>query len=41
MISSISLFETIDVIIPDSMIFLCIPASAADTADDNPNGINA
>ena len=38
--SSISLFEIISVVLlPDSNIFLCIPASAADAAAVNPKGI--
>ena len=40
-ISLISLFEIIKVVFPDPSIFLCIPASAADTAAANPKGINA
>ena len=37
--SSISSFDIISVVVPDPQIFLCIPASAADTAAVNPNGI--
>ena len=37
--SFISSFETIKVVVPDLNIFLCIPASAADAAAVNPNGI--
>ena len=43
MISYISSFEIIGAVIPDPRILLCIPADAADAADDdaavNPNGI--
>ena len=35
-----SLFDIISVVFPDPNIFLCIPASAADAAAVNPNGIN-
>ena len=39
--SSISLFDIVSVVLlPDPNIFLCIPASAADAAAVNPNGIN-
>ena len=38
-ISSISSFDIISVVVPEPKIFLCIPASAADTAVGNPNGI--
>ena len=34
-------FEIIKVVVPDPNIFLCIPASAADTAAVNPKGIKA
>ena len=38
--SSISSFDIIIVVLfPDPNIFLCIPASAADAAAVNPNGI--
>ena len=38
--SSISSFDIISVVVfPDPKIFLCIPASAADAAAVNPNGI--
>ena len=37
--SSISSFDIISVAIPDPKIFLCVPASAADAAATNPNGI--
>ena len=37
--SSISLFEIINVVIPNPRIFLYIPATAADVATVNPNGI--
>ena len=37
--SSISLFDVISVVVPEFKIFLCIPASAADGAAVNPNGI--
>ena len=36
---SISLFDIISVVVPDPKIFLCIPASAAEAAAVNPNGI--
>ena len=39
--SSISSFDIISVVVPNPKIFLCIPASAADTAAVNPNGIKA
>ena len=39
MISFISSLEIINVVIPDSNIFLWIPASVADAAAVNPNGI--
>ena len=32
-------FDIISVVVPDSKMFLCIPASAADAAVVNPNGI--
>ena len=35
---SISLFDIISVFAPDPKTFLCIPASAADTASVIPNG---
>ena len=38
-ISFISSFEIIKVVVPDSNIFLCIPVSAADAAAVNPKGI--
>ena len=38
--SSISSFDIIRIVIPDPKIFLCIPASAADVAAVNTNGIN-
>ena len=37
--SSITLFDIISVAWPDSKIFLCIPASAADATAVNPNGV--
>ena len=38
---SVSLFDKISVVLlPDSNIFLCIPASAADAATVSPKGIN-
>ena len=37
--SSISSFDTTSVALPDPKIFLCIPASAANAAAFNPNGI--
>ena len=37
--SSISSFDIISVDVPDSKMFLCIPASAADAASVNHNGI--
>ena len=37
--SSISLFDVISVVVPELKILLCIPASAADGAAVNPNGI--
>ena len=37
--SSISSFNIISAVVPDPKIFLCIPASAADAAAVNPNGI--
>ena len=37
--SSISLFDIISVVFPDPNIFLCIPASGADAAAVNPEGI--
>ena len=38
--SFISSFDIISVVgLPDPKIFLCIPASAADAAAVNPNGI--
>ena len=39
MISFISLFNIISVVVPDPKIFLCIPAYAADTAVVNPREI--
>ena len=39
MISSISSFEIINLVVPDSNIFLWIAASVADDAVVNPNGI--
>ena len=35
-----SLFDIINVVFPDSNIFLCIPGSAADAAVVNPKGIS-
>ena len=37
--SSISSFDIISVVVPDPQIYLQIPASAADAAAVNPNGI--
>ena len=37
--SSNSSFDIISVVVPDPRNFLCIPASAADAAAVNPNGI--
>ena len=37
--SSISSFDIISVVVPEPRIFLCIPASAADAAAVDPNGI--
>ena len=37
--SSISLFDVISAVFPDPNIVLCIPASAADAAAINPEGI--
>ena len=37
--SSVSSFDVIRVVVPDSKILGCIPASAADAAAVNPNGI--
>ena len=37
--SSISSFDVISVVVPDPNNFFCIPASAADVAAVNPNGI--
>ena len=37
--SSISLFDIISVVVPEPKIFWCIPASAADAASVNPNGV--
>ena len=37
--SSISSFDIISVVVPDTKIFLVIPASAPDAAAVNPNGI--
>ena len=37
--SSISSFDIISVVLPDPNSFLCIPASTADAAAVNPNGI--
>ena len=39
MISSISAFEIINVVTPNPIFFLLIPASAVDTAAGEPNGI--
>ena len=39
MISFISLFNIISVVVPDPKIFLCIPAYAADTTVVNPREI--
>ena len=39
--SSISSFHIISVVVPEPKIFLCIPASAADAAPVNTNGIKA
>ena len=39
--SSISSFDILSVVIPDPKIILWIPASAADAAAVNPNGIKA
>ena len=36
---SVSSLDIISVVVPKSNIFLCIPASAADAAAVNPNGI--
>ena len=36
---SISWFDIISVVVPDAKIFLCVPASAADAAAVNSNGI--
>ena len=36
---SISLFDIISVVVPEPKILLCIPASAADAAAVNPNGV--
>ena len=36
---SVSSLDIISVVVPESNIFLCIPASAADAAAVNPNGI--
>ena len=36
---SISSFDIISVVVPDPKIVLCIPASAANSAAVNPNGI--
>ena len=36
--SSISSFDIISVVVPDSKILLCTPASAANAAAVNPNG---
>ena len=41
MISFISSFEIINVVIPDANIFLSITASIADAAAVNPNDIKA
>ena len=38
-IYSILSFDVISVVVPEHKIFLCIPASAADATDVNPNGI--
>ena len=37
--SFISSFEIIKVVVPETSSFFCIPASAADAAAVNPNGI--
>ena len=37
--SSISSFHIISIVVPEPNIFLCIPASSADAAPYNPNGI--
>ena len=37
--SSVSSSDIICVLVPDPKIFLCLSASAADTAAVNPNGI--
>ena len=37
--SSISSFDIVSVVVPEPKIFLGIPASAADAAAVNPNGI--
>ena len=37
--SSISSFDIVSIVVPDPKIFLCIPASAADVAAVNSNGI--
>ena len=37
--SSISPSDIISVVVPDPKIFVCIPASDADTVAVNPNGI--
>ena len=39
--SSISSFDIISVVVPDSKILLCTPASAANAAAVNPNGTKA
>ena len=37
--SFISSFDIVSAVVPDPKIFLCIPASAADAAPGDPNGI--
>ena len=39
--SCISSFDIISVVVPDHKISLCLPASAADVAAANPNGIKS
>ena len=41
MIYFISSFEIIKVVVPYPNIYLCVPASAADAAAVDPNGIKA
>ena len=38
---SISSFDIMSVVVPELKTFLCMPASAADTAAVNPNGTKA